>query len=216
MSRLVRRSDARRPGVCRPGGLGFRHNRLAGATSIHIRITGDHNGGQLLGAQRSAEIAKRVDTYATALFHEMSVARLSDLDLSYTAVGVNPVGGAGGTTWGNDTSGRSGNRHLDLPGMQPKSLPRLGPASTRYGRGPAWWYDPPTHGSRPLSSLAASTLVDPKPIYRGLAGADVCRTTGWVHRRVVGGWTPPRRPWDGNHIGAHQSWWWLRGLQPAR
>ncbi len=59
-----------------------------GATPIHIRITGDQHSGRLLGAQlighRSAEIAKRVDTYATALFHEMTVDSLSDLDLSYT------------------------------------------------------------------------------------------------------------------------------------
>lgn len=59
-----------------------------GATPIHIRITGDEQSGLLLGAQlvgrRSAEIAKRVDTYATALFHTMTVERLSELDLSYT------------------------------------------------------------------------------------------------------------------------------------
>lgn len=59
-----------------------------GATPIHIRITGDQASGRLLGAQlvghRDAEIAKRVDTYATALFHRMSVRQLSDLDLSYT------------------------------------------------------------------------------------------------------------------------------------
>ena len=59
-----------------------------GATRIHIRITGDQHNGRLLGAQlvghRSAEIAKRVDTYATALFHEMTLDRLSELDLSYT------------------------------------------------------------------------------------------------------------------------------------
>ncbi|CAN3129051.1 FAD-dependent oxidoreductase [Mycobacterium sp. smrl_JER01] len=59
-----------------------------GATPIHIRITGDERSGRLLGAQligrRSAEVAKRVDTYATALFHEMTVEALSDLDLSYT------------------------------------------------------------------------------------------------------------------------------------
>ncbi|MCV7288158.1 FAD-dependent oxidoreductase [Mycolicibacterium wolinskyi] len=59
-----------------------------GATPIHIRITGDQNTGTLLGAQlvgqRSAEVAKRVDTYATALFHSMTVDALSELDLSYT------------------------------------------------------------------------------------------------------------------------------------
>lgn len=59
-----------------------------GATPIHIRITGDHTSGLLLGAQlvghRSAEIAKRVDTFATALFHRMHVDAVSELDLSYT------------------------------------------------------------------------------------------------------------------------------------
>ncbi|MBN9633709.1 MAG: FAD-dependent oxidoreductase, partial [Actinobacteria bacterium] len=59
-----------------------------GATPIHIRLTGDTTSGALLGAQlvghRSAEIAKRVDTYATALFHRMTIDDLSQLDLSYT------------------------------------------------------------------------------------------------------------------------------------
>lgn len=59
-----------------------------GATPLAIRITGDTSTGLLLGAQllgrRGAEISKRVDTYATALFHGMSVDDLSDLDLAYT------------------------------------------------------------------------------------------------------------------------------------
>ncbi|MDJ1114771.1 FAD-dependent oxidoreductase [Microbacterium dauci] len=59
-----------------------------GATPISIRITGDTRDGRLLGAQlvgtRGAEISKRVDTYATALHHEMTVPAMSDLDLSYT------------------------------------------------------------------------------------------------------------------------------------
>jgi NADPH-dependent 2,4-dienoyl-CoA reductase/sulfur reductase-like enzyme len=59
-----------------------------GATPIAVRVTGDTGTGRLLGAQlvgrRGAEIAKRVDTYATALFHRMSVDEVSDLDLSYT------------------------------------------------------------------------------------------------------------------------------------
>ena len=59
-----------------------------GATPISIRITGDADTGRLLGAQligtRGAEISKRVDTYATALFHEMSVTGMTELDLSYT------------------------------------------------------------------------------------------------------------------------------------
>lgn len=59
-----------------------------GATPINIRITGDAETGRLLGAQligtRGAEISKRVDTYATALFHQMSVTDMTELDLSYT------------------------------------------------------------------------------------------------------------------------------------
>jgi NADPH-dependent 2,4-dienoyl-CoA reductase/sulfur reductase-like enzyme len=59
-----------------------------GAHPIAIRVTGDKGTGRLLGAQlvgfRSGEIAKRIDTYATALFHEMGVEAMSELDLSYT------------------------------------------------------------------------------------------------------------------------------------
>lgn len=59
-----------------------------GAKPLSIRITGDTDNGLLLGAQlvgaRGAEIAKRVDTYATALHHGMTVEAMSDLDLSYT------------------------------------------------------------------------------------------------------------------------------------
>lgn len=58
-----------------------------GAERITIRITGDR-GGRLLGAQLvggvGSQTAKRVDTYATVLFHEMAVDQISDLDLSYT------------------------------------------------------------------------------------------------------------------------------------
>ena len=59
-----------------------------GASPITIRITGDLPTGRLLGAQligaRGTETAKRVDTYATALHHGMTVEQISDLDLSYT------------------------------------------------------------------------------------------------------------------------------------
>jgi NADPH-dependent 2,4-dienoyl-CoA reductase/sulfur reductase-like enzyme len=59
-----------------------------GAQPITILVTGDAHTGQLLGAQlvgaRGTETAKRVDIYATALFHAMAVADLSELDLSYT------------------------------------------------------------------------------------------------------------------------------------
>lgn len=59
-----------------------------GSHPITIRITGDRATGRLLGAQLvghlTTETAKRVDTYATALFHGMDVADINDLDLAYT------------------------------------------------------------------------------------------------------------------------------------
>ena len=59
-----------------------------GAHEMRVRITGDLDNGRLLGAQivghRSSEVAKRIDIFATALFHGMSVEGFSDLDLSYT------------------------------------------------------------------------------------------------------------------------------------
>ncbi|SMH51020.1 NADPH-dependent 2,4-dienoyl-CoA reductase, sulfur reductase [Rathayibacter oskolensis] len=59
-----------------------------GAQPITIRITGDTRDGRLLGAQLvgrlGTETAKRVDTYATALFAGLTVEQISDLDLSYT------------------------------------------------------------------------------------------------------------------------------------
>ena len=59
-----------------------------GSHRITMRFTGDRGTGQLLGVQlfghRHAEIAKRIDIAATAIFHAMTVNGLSDLDLSYT------------------------------------------------------------------------------------------------------------------------------------
>jgi len=59
-----------------------------GATPLRARITGDLSTGRLLGAQLmgvwGAEVSKRIDVLATALFHEMTVDQISDLDLSYT------------------------------------------------------------------------------------------------------------------------------------
>lgn len=59
-----------------------------GAQPISIRVTGDTRDGRLLGAQLvgrlGTETAKRVDTFATALFAGLTVAGVSDLDLSYT------------------------------------------------------------------------------------------------------------------------------------
>ncbi len=59
---------------------------------LRVRVTGDRRNGRLLGAQIvgpwGAEVAKRIDVFATALYHGGSVESLSDLDLSYTP----PVG----------------------------------------------------------------------------------------------------------------------------
>ena len=59
-----------------------------GSHRITMRFTGDRATGRLLGVQlfghRHAEIAKRIDIAATAIFHNMTVDALSDLDLSYT------------------------------------------------------------------------------------------------------------------------------------
>jgi NADPH-dependent 2,4-dienoyl-CoA reductase/sulfur reductase-like enzyme len=71
------------------GSVQFDHKAYyPGAHQLHIRITGDRQTGRLLGAQllgdHRAEVAKRIDIPATALFHHMTVEALSDLDLSYT------------------------------------------------------------------------------------------------------------------------------------
>jgi NADPH-dependent 2,4-dienoyl-CoA reductase/sulfur reductase-like enzyme len=59
-----------------------------GAKEIVFRITGDKTTGRLLGAQLvghwKSEISKRVDIFATALFHDMTVESLNELDLNNT------------------------------------------------------------------------------------------------------------------------------------
>jgi NADPH-dependent 2,4-dienoyl-CoA reductase/sulfur reductase-like enzyme len=59
-----------------------------GSHRVTMRYTGDRVTGRLLGVQlfghRHAEIAKRIDIAATAIFNEMSVDAMSELDLSYT------------------------------------------------------------------------------------------------------------------------------------
>ncbi len=59
-----------------------------GSHRIAMRVTGDCVTGRLLGMQlyghRQAEVAKRIDIAATAIHHHMTVAGLSELDLSYT------------------------------------------------------------------------------------------------------------------------------------
>jgi NADPH-dependent 2,4-dienoyl-CoA reductase/sulfur reductase-like enzyme len=59
-----------------------------GSHRIAMRFTGDQATGKLLGVQMfghlHAEVAKRIDIAATAIFHGMTVDAISDLDLSYT------------------------------------------------------------------------------------------------------------------------------------
>ena len=59
-----------------------------GSHRITMRFTGDRATGRLLGVQlfghKDAEIAKRIDIAATAIFHDMTIETVSDLDLSYT------------------------------------------------------------------------------------------------------------------------------------
>lgn len=59
-----------------------------GSHRIRMRYSGDRTTGRLLGVQlfghRRAEVAKRIDIAATAIFNEMTVDAVSDLDLSYT------------------------------------------------------------------------------------------------------------------------------------
>lgn len=59
-----------------------------GATTIHVRLTGDRHTGRLLGVQLigayGAEVSKRVDIAAAAIHAASTVDALADLDLSYT------------------------------------------------------------------------------------------------------------------------------------
>jgi NADPH-dependent 2,4-dienoyl-CoA reductase/sulfur reductase-like enzyme len=59
-----------------------------GAKQMHIHLTGDRRTRRLLGAQivahRDAQVSKRIDIFAAALFHAMAMEELCDLDLAYT------------------------------------------------------------------------------------------------------------------------------------
>jgi NADPH-dependent 2,4-dienoyl-CoA reductase/sulfur reductase-like enzyme len=59
-----------------------------GSHRIHMRFTGDRATGRLLGVQlfghKHAEVAKRIDIAATAIYCGLTVDAVSDLDLSYT------------------------------------------------------------------------------------------------------------------------------------
>ncbi len=59
-----------------------------GSSPMHIRLTGERKTGQLLGAQiigrHGAEISKRIDVVAAALYSGRTVSDLINFDLSYT------------------------------------------------------------------------------------------------------------------------------------
>ena len=59
-----------------------------GSHRIRMRYTGDRRTGRLLGLQlfghKNSEVAKRIDIAAAAIFNEMTVDAMSELDLSYT------------------------------------------------------------------------------------------------------------------------------------
>jgi NADPH-dependent 2,4-dienoyl-CoA reductase/sulfur reductase-like enzyme len=79
-----------------------------GSHRIAMRFTGDRATGQLLGVQlfghKQAEIAKRIDIAAAAIYCGLTVDEVSDLDLSYTP----PLGSpwdavqAGAQAWTRD------------------------------------------------------------------------------------------------------------------
>jgi NADPH-dependent 2,4-dienoyl-CoA reductase/sulfur reductase-like enzyme len=95
------------------GSVEFDHKAYyPGAHQLHLRITGDRTSGRLLGAQllgdQRAQVAKRIDIPATALFHHMTVESLSDLDLSYTPPFGSPWDAIqmAAQTWTRHTQGR--------------------------------------------------------------------------------------------------------------
>ncbi len=87
----LRQDEALREGysACTVENASFDHKAYyPGAKEMRIRVTADRQTQRLLGAQIlgswGAEISKRVDIFATALYHGMTVEEMGDLDLSYT------------------------------------------------------------------------------------------------------------------------------------
>jgi NADPH-dependent 2,4-dienoyl-CoA reductase/sulfur reductase-like enzyme len=64
------------------------------AHKMWIRVTGDRPSGRLLGAQilkhYGSEVSKRIDVFASALYQNMQIDALNDLDLTYTPPLGNP------------------------------------------------------------------------------------------------------------------------------
>ena len=87
---------------------------------ISMRYTGDRATGRLLGVQlfghKHAEIAKRVDIAAAAIFNAMTVDAMSELDLSYTPPLGSPWDAVqmGAQAWVRENLARAG--ETDWPG----------------------------------------------------------------------------------------------------
>jgi NADPH-dependent 2,4-dienoyl-CoA reductase/sulfur reductase-like enzyme len=83
-----------------------------GSHKISMRYTGDRATGRLLGVQlfghKHAEIAKRVDIAAAAIFHASTVDDMSELDLSYTPPLGSPWDAVqmGAQAWVRESQGR--------------------------------------------------------------------------------------------------------------
>ncbi|MFW5980332.1 MAG: FAD-dependent oxidoreductase [Halanaerobiales bacterium] len=58
------------------------------AYELQLKVVADKNSGRILGAQIlgniNAEVSKRIDIFASAIYNEMTIEEFSDLDLSYT------------------------------------------------------------------------------------------------------------------------------------
>ncbi len=58
------------------------------AEKLYIRVTADKKSGMILGAQimgsYKTEVSKRIDMFAAAIYHHMTIDEFSDFDLSYT------------------------------------------------------------------------------------------------------------------------------------
>ena len=69
-----------------PAGRPLAAVRYPGSHPITMSYTGDRRNGKLLGAQlvgTAPGAATRIDIPATAIFNELTIDQLSDLDLSY-------------------------------------------------------------------------------------------------------------------------------------
>jgi NADPH-dependent 2,4-dienoyl-CoA reductase/sulfur reductase-like enzyme len=87
----LRYSEAGKAGIASLTTCGEHYDHKAyypGARKLYIAVTGEAGTGRLLGAQIvghwQSEVAKRIDVFASAIYHGMTVEGLNDLDLSYT------------------------------------------------------------------------------------------------------------------------------------